>query len=168
MGKQKYSSEVKLEIVGKVLNGKLSKHEAAREYGVHFGDVQKWVAVYEHHGAAGLERERIPYPGEFKQSVVEDMRGNNLSMRETAAKYNIAIHSTISKWERIYIEEGPEGLYKENRGRSAKGRPAKLNKTAEEDLIAENQRLRMEVAYLKKLNALVLAKEKSAQKTKLR
>ena len=35
----------------------------------------------------------------------------------------------------------------------------KLDKKVEEDLIAENQRLRMEIEYLKKLSALVLAEE---------
>ena len=46
------------------------------------------------------------------------------------------------------------------------GRPRKndhtrkpLDKSVEEDLIAENQRLRMELEYLKKLDALVRAEE---------
>ena len=67
----------------------------------------------------------------------------------------------IQRWERIFLEEGAEGLMKERRGRackasgSNKGRPPKLDKKVEEDLIAENQRLRMEIEYLKKLDALV-------------
>ena len=40
-----------------------------------------------------------------------------------------------------------------------KGRPPKLDPQVEEDLIAENQRLRMEIEYLKKLSALVFAEE---------
>ena len=54
---------------------------------------------------------------------------------------------------------------KERRGRackasgSNKGRLPKLDRKVEEDLIAENQRLRMEIKYLKKLSALVLADE---------
>ena len=52
---------------------------------------------------------------------------------------------------------------KERRGKNnasgKRGRPQKLNPKVEEDLIAENQRLRMEIEYLKKLSALVLAEE---------
>ena len=72
----------------------------------------------------------------------------------------------VAKWERIYLEEGPEGLYIELRGRACsyevtkKGRAVKLDKKVEEDLIAEVQRLRAEVDYLKKLNALVLEEER--------
>ena len=47
-----------------------------------------------------------------------------------------------------------------------KGRKPKLNKQVEEDLIAENQRLRMEIDYLKKLNALVLEEERQNRKHK--
>ena len=39
-------------------------------------------------------------------------------------------------------------------------------KAVEEDLIAENQRLRMEIDYLKKLNALVLEEERQNRKHK--
>lgn len=98
-----------------------------------------------------------PFSGEFKQKLVEDMRTNHLGFREAAKKYGLPNHEPVRKWERIYLEEGPEGLYVDRRGRARadKGRPPKLDKKVEEDLIAENQRLRAEVDYLKKLNALV-------------
>ena len=54
---------------------------------------------------------------------------------------------------------------KERRGKASaasgirKGRPPKLDPKVEEDLIAENQRLRMEIEYLKKLDALVRERE---------
>ncbi len=99
------------------------------------------------------------YSAEFKISVILDMRENQLGLRETERKYGIR-NSVIKKWERIYLEEGAEGLMKERRGKSSTGRPPKLDKQVEEDLIAENQRLRMEIEYLKKLSALVLAEER--------
>ena len=112
------------------------------------------------------------YSPEFKLSVIMDLREHHLSFRETARKYNLVIQSEasaanmIQRWERIFLEEGAEGLMKERRGRACKasgtrkGRPPKLEKKVEEDLIAENQRLRMEIDYLKKLSALVLAEER--------
>jgi transposase len=88
------------------------------------------------------------------------MHKNHLSNRQAAAKFGIPAPSVVDKWERIYYEEGPQGLYIEKRGRksnmsSDKPRKRKLSKQTEEDLIAEVQRLRMENEYLKKLNALV-------------
>lgn len=106
------------------------------------------------------------YTGEFKQMVVEDMRKGGLSYREVAEKFGIGNHSVVSKWERIYLEEGPEGLYIERRGRKSIGRPRKLEKSVEEDLIAEVQRLRAENAYLKKLRALVTEEERKNKKRK--
>ena len=98
------------------------------------------------------------------------MRENHLGYKETMRKYFPHLEQRnfkfLKKWERIYLEEGTEGLMKERRGRACsasgtrKGRPPKLDKKVEEDLIAENQRLRMEIEYLKKLSALVLAEER--------
>lgn len=114
------------------------------------------------------------YSAEFKISVIMNMRENHLAYREAVRKYwNTKNRSqedlylkTLKQWERIFLEEGAEGLMKERRGRACaasgtrKARPPKLDKKIEEDLIAENQRLRMEIDYLKKLSALVLAEER--------
>jgi transposase-like protein len=110
------------------------------------------------------------YSPEFKINVIMDMRNNHLGYRETMRKYfpnlQVTSYEFVKKWERIYLEEGAEGLMKERRGRACstsgtrRGRPPKLDKKVEEDLIAENQRLRMEIEYLKKLSALVLAEER--------
>lgn len=51
------------------------------------------------------------------------MREHDLGYRETARKYGI-VNSVITKWERKYLEEGYEGLMKDNRGRSAAGKNA--------------------------------------------
>ena len=106
-----------------------------------------------------------------------DMREHHLGYCETVRKHWPVIGSNVDnyknavkRWERIYLEEGAEGLMKERRGRACaasgtkKGRPPKLEPKVEEDLIAENQRLRMEIEYLKKLSALVLAEEQKSGK----
>ena len=100
------------------------------------------------------------YTPEFKQLVVETMREERLSVREVMRRFEINDHGIIERWERIYLEEGPEGLAAERRGRKSSSRPAKLSKVVEEDLITENQRLRAEVDYLKNLQALVLEEER--------
>lgn len=122
-------------------------------------------------------RKNKKYSAEFKIGVIIDMREHHLGYRETARKYwkvsrkqDLNYINTVKRWKRIYLEEGAEGLLKERRGRACatggirKGRPPKLYKNIEEDLIAENQRLRMEIEYLKKLSALVLAEERKKNK----
>ena len=94
------------------------------------------------------------YSAEFKIGVIIDMREHHLSYNETIRKYwDISrgqehnYQKQVQRWERIYLEEGAEGLMKERRGRGLtakgkkRGRPPKLDKKVEEDLIAENQRL---------------------------
>ena len=117
------------------------------------------------------------YSPEFKLSVILDMRKNHLSYKETVRRYDLGkidsggARQMLQRWERKYLEEGIEGLEKENRGRPTvngkkRGRPPKLDKQVEEDLIAENQRLRMEIEYLKKLNALVQERIERERKKK--
>ena len=95
--------------------------------------------------------------------VIEMMRNEGLSCMETAARLGLR-HKRVQDWERIYLAEGPEGLHMDHRGRGSTGRPRKLPKEVEEDLLAENQRLKAELAYLKKLQALVLEEERHQSK----
>ena len=103
------------------------------------------------------------YTLEFKIKVVETMHREKLSYRETARQFDIP-NSRVTAWERIYLEEGADGLYAERRGRKSTARPPKIKK--EEDLIAEVQRLRAENAYLKKLNVLVAERVRQEKKHK--
>lgn len=122
-------------------------------------------------GTKGKKQKR--YSAEYKINVIMDMREHHLGYRETVRRYweitkgqEANYIKAVQRWERIFLEEGAEGLMKERRGRACsadgtkKGRAPKLDKKVEEDLIAENQRLRMEIEYIKKLSALVLAEER--------
>ena len=97
--------------------------------------------------------------------VVETMKKEHLSIYAAMQEFGINDQKIIERWGRIYLEEGPEGLAIERRGRSSNGRPPKqLPKEVEEDLLAEVQRLRAENDYLKNLQALVLEDERRQHK----
>ena len=167
----KYSNELKLEIVQYCIDGYHSKYDAAKKFNIPSPTpIDDWIRKYKEHGVEGLVKQnKSSYSGEFKQNVVEYMHSNHLSATETAIHFRI-MTDVVLKWERIYYEEGPQGLYIERRGRSknmsSKQKKKNLNKEVEEDLIAENQRLRMENEYLKKLNALVQERIKRENKKK--
>jgi len=160
----KYSEKFKLEVVLYAKDNGF--HEAARKFNIPaFSTVQKWFRKYEIHGLKGLiKNQKTSYTGQFKQDVVEYMHNNHLSCLETAIHFNLSNEVIVGKWERIYYEKGPQALYEEQRGRkskmSSKSNRKNISKEVEEDLIAENQRLRMENAYLKKLQALVQERTK--------
>ena len=162
---EKYSNEFKLQVVKYCIEGHHGYTDAANHFNMkQEHTVLKWVRKYREHGEKGLIKNNQKYDGKFKQNVVEYMHKNHLSLTETAIKFNIGNHNTVGRWERIYYEEGPQALYKEQRGKnrnmSYKPRKKKSTKENEEDLIAENERLRMENEYLKKLQALVQKRTK--------
>ena len=101
------------------------------------------------------------------RKIIDTTRAHRLSYREAAKKHGIPSHTPIMKWEQTYLEEGSAGLYTDRRGRKSTGRPVKeLSPKIQEDLIAENQRLRAEIDYLKKLNALVSEEERQNKRRK--
>ena len=112
---------------------------------------------------------RKTYSGEFKQNVVETMRRDHLSYRDAARQFGITGKDMVANWERTYLEEGAAGLSVRRHMRATSPsieKKPKLDKKFEDDLVAENQRLRAEVDYLKKLNALVDERVRREKKLK--
>ena len=109
------------------------------------------------------------YSVEFKLCAILDKLENGLNYFETVRKHwNLSTTAEANKyanrlklWERKYLERGLQGLMEERRGRACG--PGKKTRPPEEEnpLAAENRRLRMEIEYLKKLSALVLANERA-------
>ena len=166
----KYSNEFKLEVVNYYLKNHYSWDYVAKQFNIPaWTTVRKWVRKFEANGAQGLVKNpKSSYSGEFKQNVIEYMHTNHLSCQETSYHFNLGNMDIVNKWERIYYEEGPQGLYRESRGRPRKMSSKKKEKNVNEneDLLAEVQRLRMENEYLKKLNALVQERIKRENKKK--
>ena len=175
----KYSYEEKLEIVLEVLEKHHSIHSVSKKTGIAKKTIRHWLAFYQKYGIEGLLTKEVNthYSKEFKLSVLKYMHENHLSFLETAVKFGISNDSTIYKWYRIYNERGESSLLTEDKTKVKKRRIEKClsellygdqqtlskkriekvnsNEQSIEDLIAENEYLRAENAYLKKLEALV-------------
>jgi transposase len=160
----KYSECLKRAIVERCLNGEESYSSAGRPYGIDHSTVRKWVASYEAHGAAGLAKKFGRYDAAFKLSVLERMWEDGLSYRQTAALFNIRNAGCLPDWERRYETGGLDALAPRRRGRPRSMPEPPVRKQPQapqndetksrEELLAELNHLRMENAYLKKLEAL--------------
>ena len=54
----------------------------------------------------------IPEPrAKVNATAGKTMHREKLSYRETARQFDICDHDRVAAWERIYLEEGAEGLY---------------------------------------------------------
>ena len=60
------------------------------------------------------------YTAEFKKLVIETMQEEKLSYSETCRRFDVNSRDQIKSWERIYLEEGPEGFAIERRGRGGR------------------------------------------------
>lgn len=173
----RYTEQFRLSVIKEYLTGHAGAGALAKRYGIDEGTVRRWVAAYRLHGQASLKRRYKTYSAEFKLSVLERMRRQGLSHREVAALFDIRGSGAIGVWERQYDAGGLEALTPRPRGRRPSKMPQRTPKTkpsrssgdltrTREELLEELDYLRMENAYLKKLDALVQASKTSAQPKK--
>jgi transposase len=165
----KYTFELKLQAVLAYLDGKDSFQTVANRFNVSLTPLKNWVAHYRENGVEGLLSNYTNYDIHFKMDVLNYMNEFGASLTQTAAVYNISTPSTILQWKRQIEEMGPDALLSKKKGRPSMKKETKKPQPVEgsqEALLAENERLRMEIAYLKKLQALIQEKEKSQNRTK--
>lgn len=165
----KYSEQFKLAIVQQYLSGSGGYKQIAKRHDLPHTTVKMWVDLHRAHGTEGLTKKFSHYSVEFRLSVLRRMWDAQLSYRQAAAAFNIRNPGCISEWERCYHSGGLDALAPRKRGRS-KTMPIAPNTEPPEslpdpagrshdELVAEVNQLRMEVAYLKKLEALVQAQK---------
>ncbi len=165
----KFSSEDKLSAVQRYLDGTESYASIATSIGTTTSMVRNWVMQYEHQGIEAFVKSYTSYSAQFKLDVLNYMNNNGTSPNETAAIFRITSPSLIRKWRIQFQSQGIDALISKKKGRPAMKK--KTNKITPDEgsveaLQEELERLRMENAYLKKLNALVQSKEKLPSKTK--
>lgn len=176
---QSYKYEFKIKIVREYNQG-YSPQYLANKYHVAVGTIRNWCSQHEMYGREGLEKSmsKTKYSGEFKRSVLKYRQINQTSYKETAQRFGIKNISTIANWQRAFDTKGFPGL------ESPKGRPKtkgdsimakkedssrKLTPSELEELIElreKNQYLEAELAYLKKLDALIQKKSRTKRKPK--
>lgn len=169
----KYSSVLKIKVVEEYLSGMVSYSHLQDKYSIPSSSViNEWVNTYQQYGEDGLlsRMTKTKYSGEFKLGVIKYRQIHRLSYQETAHHFEIANSSTIANWVRAYNLEGFEGLDRPigrskkmpNNNNNNNVPPKKLDETESEELVRlreENELLRMQYEYEKKLRALVLSRD---------
>ncbi len=172
----KHSESFKLEVVQRYLAGPLGHKALAKQYGIGRNSIANWVDRYMAHGLKGLHRKPGGYySAEFKLNVLRQAKLRELSNTQAATLFDVrGGGGIVGLWRRQYDEGGLQALHPKPRGRppmkppkpkSAPAAPAQTDdKRSLQELHEENEQLRTEVAYLKKLEALVRANRQAALK----
>ncbi len=177
-----YSYEFKLKVVQEYLSGSIGTPLLAQKYNVSDESlIRKWVNQHKRYGKEGLKPKKTNkrYPLNFKLNALRFKQDTGASYRETANAFGISEPSIIANWKRKFEEEGTEGLNK-SKGRPPKmPKPDKNKKNAQKEnrrknhetdelelLKKENEYLRIELEYLKKLKARGLEDPRANNKQK--
>lgn len=166
---KKYSYELKLKIVLEYYEGPLGTNLLAKKYDISDSSlIRTWINQYKVFGQDGLQvqKKKRRYPLNFKLNVLKFKQDTGASYRDTANAFGISEPSIIANWKRAYLKEGADGLNKpigrppkmpksnSNKKRKQKDIKKKSMTESEIELLRkENEYLKIELAYLKKLKA---------------
>jgi transposase len=170
----RHDKHFKLAAVRRYLRGNIVYRDLASELGISKSALQRWVAWHQSHGSVPETPPAQPYSVEFKVVVLRHMWENELSYSQTAVLFKIPNHTILSSWARLYRNGGVAALMVRDRKEDQRmtiptakpEAPVKSGERTQEQLIAENAQLRMENAYLKKLQALVASQGSKASAKK--
>lgn len=154
-----HSLEKKIDLINRYKSGENLKLLAV-EQNLHLSQLAYWVQQYKQNGIDGLILSNRGYSLELKREIVLKILNGNLSSYRASIDYRIT-KSAIEKWVKKAREFGLDALAIDGRGKSRMKPMYQIKKktsnplTREEELLQENEFLRAENAFLKKLKALV-------------
>ncbi|QDR66415.1 IS3 family transposase [Pseudomonas sp. BJP69] len=156
----KYTRQFKLSAIQAFLQRGIGYRFIAAQFQMDPSLLRRWVQAYRIHGEASLSRHAQTFSPEFKLSVLERKWRDKLSLRETAAVFNLTHSSQIGIWEAQYYSGGIKALIAGNKGPrnvmiKPSTPPASTSPKSEEELsyaelLAKLRHAEMEIAYLKK------------------
>ena len=179
---RKYSYELKKFIVTVLENGIMSASELSRQLKIHKGVICRLYNKYKHQGESSLHYSytRNEYSSEFKLKVLKYKLDNNLSYDKTALYFNIPSGSAIYDWYKSSIKDKEEIMPIKKHSNSNKETNIKDKEfqAVNPEELSELEYLRQrvseletkllyssaEIAYLKKLDALMQEKQLKQQK----
>lgn len=154
-----HSLEKKIDLVNRYESGESLKLLAV-EQNLNLNLLKYWVQQYKQNGIDGLMLSNRGCSLELKWEIVLKILNGNLSSYRASIDYRIT-KSVVEKWVKKARELGMDALAIDGRGRPRKNPMYQSKKksskplTREEELLQENEFLRAENAFLKKLKALV-------------
>lgn len=164
----KYSYELKKHLVSILEKKEMSATALSKKYNIHKGIICKLHNRYKVIGDAALQstHTRNNYSSDFKLEVLRYRVENNLSYESTALHFNIPSVSVICDWNKSY-----EALLLDND--MAKKNKDNVNRRLSNEEVQELEHLRKvvkyqaaEIAYLKKLEALIQSRQEKKIKHK--
>ena len=131
---------------------------AAKALSVPRGTVRQWLCVYRSFGSEvllSMDGKQARYTYEQKVAAARAVVEDGMTKPAAMAEFGIMSMTPLDRWCRLYREGGAEALRPKPKGRpkGSKAEPREL--TREQELEERCRRLEAEVAYLKKLRALV-------------
>lgn len=169
----KYNEQFKLQVVQDYISGKGGAKLLSCKYEVPEEKIRTWVSRYRYHGVDGLRPKRGSYSAGFKLEVLHRQEREQLSCRQIAALYDIRNPNQVTVWRKKFDAGGLPALENKHRRCTQVVQNIPLTTTVSmafevndidtlQALRDENERLCTEVAYLKKLQALIQEKKLAA------
>ena len=157
--KKNYYPE-KVAVIKRLLSGE-SLNSVSLSTGILHHQLKLLFSKYQKYGELSLldSKEYSRHPFEEKKTIIDDIENNNLTLSEASLKYEICCQ-TLDRWFRTYRIKGIESLKDK---RIMENKKKKVRTKIEQDELAElrkrNEYLEAENALLKKVKALVEARE---------